>query len=103
MAAKNGWWVRVNTGKQEAPTITFQVGSSNHNSKAWRIWNTGNENEFDVPDEYRNVNPIYIKANSSDGKNSWFCVMYKDHGVKHFDFDDDEDHEMHQDDSDGEC
>ena len=101
--AKDGWWVRVSLEKQEAPGIVFLVGSSNHNPKPWRIWNTGQPNEFDVPEPYRNVNPLYIKANSTDGKNSWFCVMYRDRGVKHFDFDDDEDHEMNQGDSDDEC
>jgi hypothetical protein len=102
-ASKNGWWIRVNLSKQEAPQIVFIIGTSNHNAEAWRIWNTGQEAEFDVPEKFKNVNPLYIKANSTDGKNSWFCMMYKGDGVKHFDFDDDEDHEEKQSDRDGEC
>lgn len=102
-AARDGWWVRVNLQKQQAPMIVFLVGSNNHTAVAWRIWNTGEPNEFDVPTAYRNINPLYIKANSTNGRNSWFCAMYRNHGVKHFDFDDDEDHEMQQNDQDGEC
>jgi hypothetical protein len=102
-AAKTGWWIKVHLDKQEAPTISFQIGTSNHNAQFWRGWNTGEDPEFDVPQQYLNVARLYIKADSSDGKNSWFCMMYKNNGVKHFDLDDNEDHERNQDDTDGEC
>jgi hypothetical protein len=101
--SKDGWWIKVRKAKQESPTITFSIGSNNHTIEAWRTWNSGDDLEFDVPDKFRNINPLYIKAQSSGGRNSWFCMMYRDTGVKHFDFDDDEDHERQQSDPDGEC
>lgn len=102
-AAKDGWWIKIRKEKQESPTITFFIGSNNHTVESWKTWNSGDPLEFDVPDKFKNINPLYIKAQSSGGRNSWFCMMYKDAGVKHFDFDDDEDHEEKQTDRDGEC
>lgn len=102
-SAKDGWWIRVNKEKQESPTITFFIGSNNHTVEFWRTWDSGDPLEFDVPSQYRNINPLYIKAQSSRGRNSWFCMMYQSTGVKHFDFDDDEDHEEKQSNHDDEC
>jgi len=102
-ARKDGWWIKVDTTRQESPTITFSIGSNNHTIEAWRTWNSGEPAEFDVPDKFKNINPLYIKAQSSGGRNSWFCMMYRGDGVKHFDFDDDEDHEESQSDRDDEC
>jgi len=102
-AAKDGWWMKVRKEKQESPTITFSIGSNNHTVEAWRTWNSGEPLEFDVPARFKNINPLYIKAQSSGGRNSWFCMMYRDAAVKHFDFDDDEDHEESQSNRDGEC
>lgn len=102
-AVKDGWWIRIRTDKQESPTITFSIGSNNHTVEAWRTWNSGEPTEFDVPDKFKNINPLYIKAQSSGGRNSWFCMEYKGDGVKHFDFDDDEDHEEQQSNRDGDC
>jgi hypothetical protein len=102
-ATKSGWWVKVQKSKQESPTITFSIGSNNHTVQFWHTWNSGDPLEFDVPDQFRNINPLYIKAQSSGGRNSWFCMMYRDAGVKHFDFDDDEDHEEQQGNRDDEC
>ena len=56
-----------------------------------------------MPERFRNINPLYIKAQSSGGRNSWFCMMYRNAGVKHFDFDDDEDHEETLSSRDDEC
>jgi hypothetical protein len=102
-ATKSGWWIKVQKAKQESPTITFSIGSNNHTVEVWRTWNSGEPLEFDVPERFRNINPLYIKAQSSGGRNSWFCMMYRDSGVKHFDFDDDEDHEESQSERDDEC
>ena len=101
-ATKDGWWIKVRKEKQESPTTTFFIGSNNHTVEFWKNWNSGDPLEFDVPDRFKNINPLYIKAQSSGGRNSWFCMMYKGDGVKHFDFDD-EDHEEKQSDRDGEC
>lgn len=103
-ASKAGWWVRVNTSKTEASSITFQIGTSKKDRRDWRTWNSNQETEFDVPDAFLTVSELYIHGTSNpNDKNSWFCVFYKANGVKHFDFDDDEDHEMKQTDHDNEC
>ena len=104
MVEKNGWWIAVNTAKTEASQIAFEIGTDGNNRKFWKNWNSGDANEFDVPVEYRNVSDLYIHATvSPQGKNGWFCMKYKNNGVKHFDFDDNEDHKENQNNSDGEC
>ncbi|PSL36095.1 hypothetical protein [Chitinophaga ginsengisoli] len=103
-ARKAGWWIKVNTSKTEASQIVFEIGTDDDNRQFWRKWNSGDPAEFDVPIEYTNVTELYIHASSNPGgKNSWFCMMYKENGVKHFDFDDDEDHQEKQTGHDDEC
>jgi hypothetical protein len=75
-ATKSGWWIKVQKSKQESPTITFSIGSNNRTIEYWRVWNSNDPLEFDVPERFRNINPLYIKAQSSGGRNSWFCMMY---------------------------
>ena len=103
-ATKRGWWIRVNKAKTEASTISFQIGTSKIDSRNWRTWKSGQRVEFDLPADLRNVARLYIRGTSNpSNKNAWFCVFYKDHGVEHFEFDGDEDHNMKQDDSDNDC
>ena len=103
-ATKSGWWIRINAPKTEASTISFQIGPSKKDSGSWRTWKAGQRVEFDVPKELRDVARLYLHAASSPHKkNAWFCVFYRNHGVEHFEFDGDEDHNMKQDDSDDAC
>jgi len=104
MAAKDGWWISVHTDKTECSSITFQIGTDGNNRQDWTTWHSGEPTEFDVPIGYRNVWSLYIHATANPGgKNAWFCMMYQGNGVKHFDFDGDEDHKKDQGDRDGEC
>ena len=103
-ATKSGWWIKVRLDKTECDSITLNIGDRPENSKFWRVWKQGEENEFDAPPEYRDKARLYIKGQvSPEGKNGWFCMMFKKTGVKHFDFDNVEDHEKDQGDTDGEC
>ena len=99
-----GWWIRINTNKTEASQITFQIGTEENNREFFRNWNSGESREFAVPEKYYHVKELYIHATVSPAdKNAWFCVMYGRNGVKHFDFDNSEDHQMKQTDQEGEC
>ncbi|NBC41400.1 hypothetical protein [Corallococcus exiguus] len=103
-AVKNGWWIKIKTEKTEASSISFQIGTSKKDRRDWRVWRSGDPVEFDVPDDFRTVSKLYIHATSNpNDKNSWFCMMYKGDGVKHLDFDDDEDQYKGQGDRDSEC
>jgi len=60
--------------------------------------------EFDVPADFRKAAQLYIRATSNPhDKKASFCAFYKDHGVEHFEFDGDEDHDMKPDHSDDDC
>ena len=103
-ATKKGWWIRVNTSKTEATSISFQIGTKEKDREDWRTWHSNEPTEFDVPDKYLQVQRLYIHATANpNGRNAWFCMMYRNQGVKHMDFDDNEDQEKSQTDSDGEC
>jgi hypothetical protein len=100
---RDGWWIKVRQKKQESPTITFSIGSKKDTVEPWRTWNSSDDMDFDVPQKYTNLNTLYLKGQSSGDKKSWFCMMYKENGVQHFDFANDEDHEVKQSDRDAEC
>jgi hypothetical protein len=103
-ATKAGWWIKVRTDKTEATSITFQIGTREKDREDWRTWKSSDPTEFDVPDKYLQVQRLYIRGTANPtGRNAWFCMMYKDHGVKHLDFDDSEDQEKQQSDRDDEC
>ena len=103
-ARKTGWWIRVNTTKTEASSISFQIGTSKDASRNWRRWKSGQRVEFDVPADFRKAAQLYIRATSNPhDKKASFCAFYKDHGVEYFEFDGDEDHDMKPDHSDDDC
>jgi len=103
-ATKDGWWIRVNSHKTEASRISFQIGTSKHDRQNWHTWKSGQDVEFDVPADFRNVDQLYIRGVSAPhDKEASFCVFYRDHGVEHFEFDGDEDHNMNEHHSDNDC
>jgi hypothetical protein len=100
---KDGWWIRIHTDKTECSSITFQIGTEKNNRQEWTTWRSGEATEFDVPIGYRNVWSLYLQATANpNDKNAYFGLMYKGAGVKHFDFDDVEDHQENQNNRDGE-
>jgi hypothetical protein len=90
-AAKSGWWIRINPGATTAQAITFQIGTSKLQREEWRAWNAGQAVEFDVPEKYSQVPRLYVRGNVTPiGKVATLCMMYKDRGVEHMSFDDDD-------------
>ena len=103
-AKKTGWWIRVNTTRMGASSISFRIGTSKHDGRNWRGWRPGHRVEFDVPADLRNAPELFLRAvTEPHDKKAQFCVFYRDHGVEHFEFDGDEEHRMKQTDSDDEC
>ena len=90
-ATKSGWWIRINPGATTAQAITFQIGTSKLQREEWRAWNAGESVEFDVPEKYSQVPRLYVRGNVTPiGRVATLCMMYKDRGVEHMSFDDDE-------------
>lgn len=100
-ALKNGWWIRIDTTKTQASTIGLQIGTSKKDRKSWKIWTSNDITEFDLPDEYLNVSELYIYATSNpSAKDVLFSVFYRTDGIQHFDFHNEEGHQMKQTDRD---
>lgn len=90
-ASKSGWWVRINTNLTTAQSITFQIGTGKLQREEWRVWRVGEPAEFDVPANYAQAPRLYLRGSVTPiGKNADLCMMYKDRGVEHMDFTDDE-------------
>ncbi len=90
-AAKIGWWIRINPGATTAQSITFQIGADKFHREEWRVWNAGEPVEFDAPDKYLQSPRLYLRGNVTPiGKLATLCLMYKDRGVEHMSFDDDD-------------
>ncbi len=102
-AKKDGWWIKINTQKPESKMIGFYVGATSHSYGFWKSWNPGDPAEFDVPEEFRSGTTFYALAQTTSGVKCGFCLMYKTKGVKHFEFDLEEDHEAKQSDEDNNC
>ncbi|HKQ73287.1 MAG TPA: hypothetical protein VJ810_06140 [Blastocatellia bacterium] len=103
-ATKNGWWIRINPTATTAQVITFQIGTNKIQREEWRVWNSGQPAEFDVPEKYSQVPSLYVRGNVSPiGKFATLCVMYKNRGVEHMSFDDDDSETMLQTEIDIKC
>jgi hypothetical protein len=98
---KDGWWIKATAQKPEM--MVFYAGSNSGSFSFWRVWNPGDPVEFDVPIENRTGATIFIKAQTTSGKKCQICLMYKSKGVKHFEFNLEEDHEAKQSDEDKLC
>ena len=103
-ALKDGWWIKVRTDRTEATSIDLQIGTKREDRESWCTWRSSDAAEFDMPAKYLQVARIYVQATANpQGKKGWFCLMYKDHGVKHFDFDNRQEEDKNQTDRDGDC
>jgi hypothetical protein len=103
-AARSGWWVRINPNATTAQVITFQIGESKFQREEWRVWNAGEPAEFDVPERYLQAPRLYLRGNVTPiGKFATLCMMYKDRGVEHMSFDDDDSETMSQTEIDIKC
>jgi hypothetical protein len=101
---KAGWWIRVDTQKTEASSITLQIGTKAGDRRAWRAWHSGEVPEFDVPGDFQSAKEIYIQASSNpSGKTTRFCVFFQSLGMKRFDFSGDKDEQIKQTDRDDTC
>jgi hypothetical protein len=103
-ATKSGWWVRINPGATTAEMITFQIGASKLQREEWRVWRAGEPTEFDVPEKYLQAPSLYLRGNVTPiGKFATLCMMYKDRGVEHMSFDDDDSETKSQTEVDIKC
>jgi len=109
---QSGWFIAVaNDGRTETNSISFWVGSSKDDPNKYSYtWHRGDPTSFWIGyPNYINSGNIYVNAAVGDhGKNGWFCVDYANgngtvHAVKHWDFDDSEDHNLSTGDHDDEC
>ena len=102
-ATKEGWWIKVNTEDPESQMMGFYVGASESSYGFWTVWNPKSPAEFDVSEEYRNSPTLFILAQTTSGQKCGFCLMYKNKGVKYFEFNLEDSHEVKQSDEDERC
>jgi hypothetical protein len=102
-AKKDGWWIKVSTEKPASQMIGFYVGETGKSYGFWNVWNPGRPAEFDVSEEYRNSPTLFVLAQTTSGPKCGFCLMHQNKGVKYFEFDLEESHEVKQSDVDERC
>ncbi len=102
-AKKEGWWIKVSTDKPASQMMGFYLGATRASYGLWNIWNPGMPAEFDVSAEFLNSPTLFILAQTTSGQKCAFCVMYKNKGVKYFEFDLEDGLEMKQTDEDKRC
>jgi len=99
-AKKDGWWIKA---KQDSQQMAFYVGATNHSYGFWRGWGPSDPAEFDIPQEFRNSPTLFILAQTTSGRKTGFCLMYKTKSVRQFQFDLEESQEAKQSDEDKQC
>lgn len=100
---KNGWWIRVCTPKTEASGIRLEIGLGGNagSHRFWRDWRSNEPAEFDVPDDFRQVQEIWIKGTADpNDRNVHMCTYYKGDSTQRMTFDASEEHETSQSDRD---
>jgi hypothetical protein len=101
---KAGWWIRIDTAKTVASSISFQAGMTRADRHDWRTWMAGEPAEFDLPADLRNLPKLHVRAKADPKrKDAVFCVFYQNHGVEHFKFDGDKDENMKSTHSNNDC
>lgn len=99
-----GWYVRVCKKNTKADEIKFQVGANEKTRKAWFTWKRAGSPdvaEFDFPADLLNAGHIYLRADGiPNRKECRVCICFRDHVVRHMDFDNGEDHEQNWNDTD---
>lgn len=69
----------------------MQIGAGKLNREEWRVWRAGEPVEFDVPANYLQTPRLYLRASVTPiGKYADLCMMYKNRGVEHMGFNDDD-------------
>jgi hypothetical protein len=103
-ATKVGWWVRVDTQKTEASSVTLQVGTKASDRRSWRAWHSGDGYEFDAPRDFQAVKELYVNALvNPEGKKVRMCVFFQNYGVKQLDFSGAHEEQFKQTDRDESC
>jgi hypothetical protein len=101
-AKKDGWWIKATDVKQKG-MMAFYVGETGSSYGFWTTWSPGDPAEFDVPEEFRNGNTVYILAQTTSGEKSQFCIMHKSKGVKFIEYDLEADYMAKQSEQDKKC
>jgi hypothetical protein len=102
-AKKDGWWIKVSTKDPESQRIGFYVGATESSYGLANVWAPGNPAEFDISADLRNSPTLFILAQTTGGQKCAFCLMYKNKGVKYFEFDLEDSYEVKQTDEDDKC
>ena len=100
---KDGWWIKVSTEKPASGSMGFYLGATRASYGLWSLWNPGSPAEFDVSDEFKNSPTLFVLAQTTSGLKCGFCVMYKNKGVKRFEFELEDGYEIKQTDEDKTC
>jgi hypothetical protein len=106
-AAQNplGWYVKVCPTKTETGQINMRFANGPLND-AW-VWTRNATGDTHLlPNVFNNVSSLYMYGQTTaipgnDHPNAYMCVGFRDHVVKHMDFDRDEDHTENWNHTDG--
>jgi len=90
LADKTGWSIRVCPSRHEATSTRLEVGNGDDDEshEYWRDWRRPDPVELDVPEKFRTVSKIWLKASvNPEGKNSYFCLLWQDRVTRVWSFD----------------
>lgn len=101
----SGWFVKVCPASTQTDRIIMNFrGDGKSHDWTWVRNQSGDQHNFPSPD-FDNVGRLYMRGESTpitgnNHPNSYMCVGFRDHVVKHMDFDKNEDHDENWNDTD---
>ena len=85
--AKNGWWMRVETGATQATSISFMFGTKPNEPVGEGTWQTSTAGEIEFPSEVRAEKVIHLDATATPTTaGAVVCVFYQQDGVERLAF-----------------
>ena len=97
----SGWNVKICSSEAAGVKLQIGLGGDDSTHQDWTTWRSGEPNVIEAPVGFKNVDEIWIKGISlTRGRNVNMCMRFNDSSVKKMQFDHEEEHEQHQDDTD---
>jgi hypothetical protein len=98
--AGKGWSVKVCPNETKAETVEIWLGlpGKPETQRFWKKWNVGDPVEIQVPDEYRYVPELWIKATATpENRSTHLCLKYGDQVTQKMSFDKQEEKKVKKD------
>lgn len=95
-----GWHIRICPQHTKADSVVFRLSYGEHPPTDWWEWRRDRPTEKELPVEYAHAWRVRVWA-YGHRRQVDFCLGYRDHIVRHYSFDKEEEATVNQEDTNG--